>query len=733
MSNQNGSPQQQPYSSSSLRPSGFYALINDFSYQIKLGIIGITILIIFFNDLYSLGLQALATDYYNYVLVIPFMMAYIIYRKRRILAAIMPLKDDGGRGYLNLVFGICGLFSSLMVYVYGIYTTDPLSYHLLSLEIFLASSILLLFNRQTLRTLAVPILLINAALPAAVTFGLSYWYGVSLYSIYPAYLFLKFVGLNVSIVPGNLAAPTIQLVGPAYSGQFQVGVASSGIYSFVGFTVFALFVAYIAAGPTWKKVLLFLLGYALLIPINALRETILITAANFWGYGAFEIFHLTSGIVLITIVTFVLLVIGDKYLHLDYFRPLKVKTPCGYCADESLTKSFCSNCGKFLKSLRPIFSTRDLLSVEAIILIFLLFFAAASPTFVNAKSYPQVNIALLASGTPANSGTPPTPFEIGNASQLLPNNASGYALSYQGDYTQEQAPLEADAVLDYQYTANNGSYFTVWLQVLTAYHTPQDSLISHIITYGLKTVPIYNNTNLEIPVNGSFVPVAGNFIVFLETEYNINVPWAILWWNVEAYVNLGSQGSQYRNVQIWLMDQNLPNHNSTELNLVGHQLLRIASIVATSWKTELPYSVLQVTLKQSSLPLAGVVMLPAAVIAGNDSLKVARVRKSNRKNIARLKSEDERQLLDAIDSIRTNNHIARGSLADILDAYTNLTGKKLTLTEAEIAMTYLEHLGFVKRKIIDNADEPVQIWQSLVPNANHDISMKEKLANVVRS
>jgi exosortase/archaeosortase family protein len=712
LSNQNGSPQTP---SPSLRPSGFHALINDFSFQIKMGIIGITILVIFFNDLYSVGSQAIASDYYNYVLVIPFMMAYLVYRKRRLLAAIMPMKDDGGRGYLNLVLGICGLLSSLMVYIYGVYTTDPLSYHLLALEIFLAGSIILFFNRQTLRTLAIPILLINAALPAAVNYGLSFWYAVSDYSIYPAFVLLKFLGLNVSL-PASFVAPSIHLSGPAGQFTFVVGVASSGIYSFVGFTLFALFVAYIATGPIWKKVVLFLLGYGLLIPINILREVILVTAANYWGIAAFNIFHFTSGIVLITIVTFVLLAIGDKFFHLDYFRPLKVKTSCPLCFTEFQSNSFCSNCGKFLKSLRSNFGRRDFVALEAVIIVFLVFFVSFAPTYANAKTI-GTNVHQLASGG-----------DTTDALKLTPN-VTGYNVSYMGPNIQEQEAIDADAVLEYQYTGPNGSSFQEWVQIQTAPHDPETSIVNHLVNYGLTPWIVYNNTNLEIPVNGSITPVPGNFIAFLYPSPAET--WAILWWNTESYVNLGSYFS-YQTLQIWLIEMNFTATPGV-ITAVGSTLFPIAKTVASWWRIQLPYSVLQVTLKQSSLPLAGVVLLPAAVVAGNDSLKIAKVRKSNGQKITRIKSEDERQLLEVMHSLKASNRVVRGSLTDILDAYTNLTGKKLTLIEAEIAMTYLEHQGFVKRKVIDMAGEPVQIWQSLVSNADHDISIKEKLPNVVRS
>lgn len=718
LSNKNGSAAQPSQQStpltSSLTVRGIHNLVNDLSIQLKLGFIAIIILVIFFSDLYTLGSEALTSDYYNYVIIIPFMMAYLVYRKRRVLSAILPLRDDGGRGNLNLVIGICGLFAALMVYLYGIYSTDILSYHLLGLEIFLASAILLLFNRQTLRTLAVPILLINAALPAATDFGLNFWYTISLYSILPAYLFLKLVGLNVTFLNSQYA-PTIQLIGPATGPggfQFAVGVASSGVYSFVGFTVFALFVAYISKGQIWKKVSLFLIGYALLIPINTLREIILITAANYWGIAAFNFFHATSGIVLITIVTFLLLVIGDRLFHLDFFGPLKSKASCVYCHLQSSKNvgGFCSNCGKFLKSARSTLSLKDSIAIEAMIIIFLLFFVSLAPAYANAKSPSAVDVT--SNITPQQALT------------FLPN-IHGYNLTYQYRDTTAQDEIGADAILMYSYTAPNGSSFLASVQVLTAYHTPDTSIVQHITNYGLTPWTVYANNNVQIPVNQSATPLTGGFIAFLNPQQSPAFPESIMWWNLQALFNFSSY-SDYRTVQIWLI---YVSQNSSQVVSAQKFFLPIASEIASWWEPKLAYSLIQTTIRQSSLPLAGVAMIPAVFVVGNDAARKARAKRSNRNDAVILKSVQERKLLEALESLNLYSYFkthggasGRGTLEDILARYSSTTGQSLDATEATIGMAYLEHLGFVERKVIDVEDEPVQVWQSLVPKMNTILS-----------
>ncbi len=148
-----------------MKNSGVQALslFNDMIVPIKITVIVLSTLIIFFQDIYVIGSDALASDYFNYVLIIPLLSLYLVYRKRQVLSALLPHIDDEGRGYLNYILGASGLAVSLIVYLYGAYTSFPLDYHLIALQIYLLSGILLLFNRQVLKIVAFPILLISTS------------------------------------------------------------------------------------------------------------------------------------------------------------------------------------------------------------------------------------------------------------------------------------------------------------------------------------------------------------------------------------------------------------------------------------------------------------------------------------------------------------------------------------------------------------------------------------------
>ena len=174
-------------------------LSNDLSLSIKVAVIAISTLLIFFQDIFVVGSEAFASDYYNYVVIIPLLSFYLIYRKRRMLSAVIHLSDDRGKEYVNYVLGASGLGASLIAYLYGAYTSFPLDYHLIALQIFLLSEVVLLFNKRVLKIVAFPIILISTALPSVVGTGIGFWQDMSLSGTYASYAVLHWIGLRATL------------------------------------------------------------------------------------------------------------------------------------------------------------------------------------------------------------------------------------------------------------------------------------------------------------------------------------------------------------------------------------------------------------------------------------------------------------------------------------------------------------------------------------------------------
>jgi len=166
-----------------------------------------------------------------------------------------------------------------------------------------------------------------------------------------SYTLLKTAGLPVSL-SYNYGAPIIALNTTIRTIEFGVYQASSGIYSLLAFTMFATFLVYISTGPIRKKAALFTLGILILPILNILRISLIVSITYWLGEEiAMNIFHTFTGWLLIFGEILLLLLIGEKILHLQIFRSSKQTSFCSEPHNNLKNhKPFCISCGKFLKN-----------------------------------------------------------------------------------------------------------------------------------------------------------------------------------------------------------------------------------------------------------------------------------------------------------------------------------------------------------------------------------------------
>jgi exosortase/archaeosortase family protein len=689
-----------------------------FGMEIRISIIAIVAIVIFYQDIYIIGSDALASSYYNYVLVIPFLSAYLIYRKRNLLAAVMPLRDDNERSKVNLAAGVSALVAALITYLYGSGTTYALDYHLLSILVFVGSSILLLFNRKSLWLLTPPLLLFIAAFPYLTQFGLSFWLAMSWLSAVPAqWILAHLIGLNVALTLPSQNIPTLFLTtasGSTYS--FAVGVASSGVYSVIGFTLFAAFLGYISNGSLWKKALLFISGYPLLVVINILREVILVSVANVWGVFAFNVFHATSGIVLVFIAVFFMLVIGDRALKLDFFGVLnqtKKKASCDLCKDRrySQSHSFCANCGRFIHSLRRKFSSWDLLAIGAILIVSVIFVATLAPAVATASAPTKIPIQSISAS---------------NADSLLPQ-VQGWNLSFVERDTYAQDALSQDAVLVYNYVQNtNGTSVPatslyVTIQVAAGgMHTPEASLVVFPVLFGHPGVNTLTDGDIQILSQPYLV---GTYFVYQQSRSTE----AYIYWITRAAFNFGTY-YDFRNVEIsvWqntsLLAASGVIPSASNLSAIRQVFLPLTQAIAKFWQPASSNSIIQTIVQKWGILLVGLAIFPALVVEGQDMDK-NRSRRASVKLALKALSNKNRILLDSLWEAYGDKEsfFERGmrkkvapTIEQILAIYKAKTGELITPLDALKELTYLEHIGLVSHGILtDKNNEPVEVWKRL--------------------
>ncbi len=329
-------------------------------------------------------------------------------------------------------------------------------------------------------------------------------------------------------------------------------------------------------------------------------------------------------------------------------------------------------------------------------MLFLIFFLSLAPA-VNAKTPVSFNISSNVSQE--------------DALKLLPN-VTGYNLTFIGNDHSVQEQLDADAVLDYIYSSG-ATQIEASVQVLTASHTPETSIVQEPINTNLQTDPVYSNTNVLVPLNQSITPLTGSFITFYNP--NINANESILWWNLQAYFNFGTYNA-VRTVQVQLIVYGF-NATSSKISSIEQLLLPISSRIASQWDPETTFTVIQLALKQSSLPLAAAVMLPAIVLLGNDQMKRSKLKTLGSTRMAKIRDGEQRKMLEALNALKSRvfpYRIGQGTLEEILGSYSARNeGRELDPLQASIAMTYLEHLDLAEKRVITVDDEPLQVWQSL--------------------
>jgi exosortase len=308
-------------------------------------------MVFFFNDLAIIFTDALNNEEISYILLVPFIFAYMIYRKRKMLRVVMPddIKEQPKKlKYVAPIAGILLFTTAILLYWHGTYTFTPLEYHLVSMPLFAAGLILLFFNLQTLRETIFPIIFLFFLAPPPTE--ILYTVGATLSSL-SSEVSNALIGLAgiPSTLTNEYASPMI-IITRANGAQlnFTVDVACSGIYSLLGFLMFAVLLAYIIRDRPWKKITLILTGILIVYLLNVVRiTTILVMGYQFGENIALQAFHLLGGWLLIFLGTLLLLFTGEKILKTRFFDTKKKE--CKQCAINNQKQDFCFTCGRLLK------------------------------------------------------------------------------------------------------------------------------------------------------------------------------------------------------------------------------------------------------------------------------------------------------------------------------------------------------------------------------------------------
>ena len=668
---------------------------------LKIASIIVATLAVFHQDLAMVANDALQTQFMSYILAIPFLFAYLIYRKRKMLRAVIPLENQSQTKearYLLSTVEILLVIIAIVLYWHFSYTFQPLEYHMLALPIFVAGLLLIFFNPQTLRQLAFAIafLIFLVPPPSEILYGVGA--NLSVVSSEASNAIVNAFGIPSSITTkyGN---PSIIITRPdGTTLPFTVDIACSGIYSLIGFLVFVVLVAYIIRDKLWKRLSLLALGIPLIYLLNIVRITIiLLIGYNFGEELALQIFHLLGGWILIFLGTPILLLISEKIFKTHIFANPTEK--CSQCNTKpQSTQSFCFACGRILKPADITFHKRDIIKLLAITSAIILLMSIQMPAFVLTQGPPIV--------------TKSTPLGQQVSTGILPQ-ISDYNLSFVYRDTSFEKIAKEDMALIYLYTPISQSHEPIWVAIEIASNSSslyewEIYLIRWPTLIGIQSkatqIELSQVTQIELKdvQLTQNPPIISRYVVFQYKDTNETQ--AVLYWYEYATFNVNST-SQQKHVKISLTAypeilEDLPN--------IENQLAALAKEIANYWEPIKTWSQIALLISQNSINLMGITSALLVAIVVLNAFKTKRQRKANA-NVYQKLSKSDRQI---IDGVRETEKQAIPTLNNITTTYQKTIAQSIDRDHILQRLSEMEKAGIIKSSVANKQDEPTQTWKA---------------------
>jgi exosortase len=654
------------------------------------------VIALYLQDLTLVFNDALNNEATSYILIIPFIFAYLIYRKRKMLTATATQNSTQNQPrntrYYTIPIGILLCTIAIIIYWHGSYTFTPIEYHLFTLPIFTAGLTLILFNPQTLRQALFPIAFLIFLMPPPSEIFYNIGSILSVYSSEASTTIAQLFRIPATLT-AEYGTPTIQITRPdTTTMNFTVDIACSGIYSLIGFLVFAVFIAYIVRDKPWKKAAVFLIGLPLIYLLNITRIVTILSIGYTMGEQlALDLFHLLGGWILIFMGTLLLLAISEKLLKTDLFTN-KHTTPCPTCTSNNPTetRNYCTTCGKILKHTPTNFNAKDLTKITATITTILLLLWIQMPVFANTMT-----------PAPLLVDTPDGP----QGNNILFSQINGYTAQFLYRDTDFETASKQDFSLIFSLTPNQENLTPVWIglevaSTINPLHRWETCLITWPQTHGYQAkvtqLDLKDTQILDNP------PIIARYFAF---QYlTDNQTQLVLYW-YETITFTINNATQQKHAKLSLITypetpQDVPN--------MENQLLPIAEQIANQWQPIKTWALISILISQHGLELA---TTATAILVLLSALYIIETRRQARNSInacQKLKTNDQ-QLVSAVKETQKMN---LPTLERIKETYEKNSNAKLTVQQLEQRLTELQNVNAVKSTLSSNRDEPIITWQT---------------------
>ncbi len=667
---------------------------SSFPHVFSATLIGLVILIVYWQDLSILANEALQSEAAGHIILIPFFISYMIYRKKEFVKASLAFEKLKGKTKLVSFSDIVGAalcVCAFLLYWYGSFTFYALEYHLMSLPLFVLGAILILSNTKTLKTLVPPILFLLFLIPPPST--ITYTTGATMANFHTqaSYTLLKACGLDIQL-ESSYGPPTITLNAASESPiSFAVDLPCSGIYSLIAFIMFATFLSYIIRGSIIKKLALFLTGFLILQVLNIVRMSSIVLIGYWMGEEiAMKIFHLLTGSILLFIGMFLLFLIAEKIWKMQIFAGPRKRSLCPKC-NGSLEKNeeFCTSCGKFLKNSSTKISKRFLIKVAALLLgCYLMTLSLQVPVFALAQ-VPET----LAIQSPSSQEM---------STEIFPE-ISGYQLQFMyRDFRYERISHQ-DASLVYEYLPTNISDPTVWVDVGIAssiinLHNWEVCLVAWQVAQGRQPLTtVLNSRDIQLLENP---PIIARFFTFQKQANYVQVT---LYWYERAVFKAGLTFEQ-KYVRINLLTF---ASSSGDYARLEEKLLTFGKSIAAYWEPKKTASLtsLRIVFQQGLLAMA--IGFAAATEAAH-RIREWNKKRNNLKIFEKFAPPSIKLLFKTIENVNKETEATTEAIAHALE---QTTGKCPESGELIHMLNHLQENGIVEKDMANVEGNPQLVWK----------------------
>jgi len=663
-----------------------------------IAVLGVTIAI-YFHDLTMIANEAIRSELMSHIVALPFLLAYLLYRKRKMLRATIPFETTNAirkPTYVHEIVGALLCFTSFLLYWQGSYTFHLIEYHMISLPLFTAGLTLVIFNTKTLKVLAFPIAFLLFMTPPPLPIVYAAGAALSTVSSEAAYNVLKALGLPVSLADQN-GLPVIIFQKPeALPLTFTIDLACAGIYSLIGFALFTVFMAYITRGLTWKKAVVFLAGIPLVYGLNITRIIITVLMGSRYGMEvAIQAFHLLGGWALILLGTLILLTLSEKLFKIQLFGTKPKMAPCHYCHQNSESKQhFCTACGRMLNPMDVKLSKRDLAKMFILAISAILIISLQVPVFALTEGPAEVDIQTLGGEK--------------TVTQFLPE-VPGYTTNFTYRNKRFEEVAKQDASFTYAYRPTDPSKITIWVTIEIAktrsvLHRWEVCLATWLLTPWIPTgVTQLSRRDVQLLQNP---PITARYIALQDIKSNITQ--VVLYWYENALFNTGSS-LEREHVKISLIAF---AETPEDIPLIEEQLQPFGKAIASYWQPIKNWSQIALFISQNGIIFIAVTIASLAAILSYEVIKKREEKKSNLKLYNKLILEEEKLILKAVNHA---SHQDKPPANAIASHYQKLTEKPIELEPLIEKLNEAEEAGLIERDITSKEDEPILAWKSHVP------------------